>query len=254
MADILFWLVVAALGIGAFTNFILHDGEPGTGFFMGIMAGVLLFVFFSGATVVEGGAQVPAFAAFWTFTAFWFWALLVIGAILVVAFFLNEYEGFAFSSFAAMLFLLFCLTYGPMDVVQYVADNKAFLGFMLFLYFTTAPIVMFLRWTIFNWDELERYEDNQNNFLQMHGRVRERWTEHIRAEWEYTSRPYEGPKARQHKRRLINYMIYWPLHLVDLVLRDFLWRVFKRVYQLCIPLLDGISARVARSAETPRVG
>lgn len=250
MADILFWTVVATLGIGAVINFF---NENGSSIFMAIWAGVLLVSFFSGATVVESGAEIPAIVAFWTFTAFWFWALLIVGAILVVLFFLNELEGYAFSSFAAMLFLLFCLAYGLQDVVWYIANNKAFLSFMLFLYFTTAPIVMLLRWIFFNWDELERHEDNQIDFLRINGSVRERWNEHVRAEWERLS-VYHEPKPQQHKRRLIRYMMYWPLHLVDLILHDFLWRVFKRIYQICTPLLDGISARVARSAQTPRVG
>lgn len=253
MADILFFLVVTALGIGAIAGLLSNPRSSGQAFFMLILAGILLVSFFSRATVVEGGAHIPALAAFLTFTTFLFWAVLVVGIILVVAFFLNEHEGYAFSSFAAMLFLLLCLTYGLTNVVQYIVNNKAFLGFMLFLYFTTAPIVMFLRWTIFNWDELERYEDNLNNFLQSCGNIREQWQEHVRTEWERLSRPHEGPKARQHKRRLINYMIYWPLHLVDLILHDFLWRAFKRIYQLCIRPLDAISAQIERNARTPQV-
>ena len=242
--NILFWVVVCLLGVGAVVNWSASGGIGAL--FMGLMAGLLVVSVLNGASVVSEGLTIPVALAFWTAAAFWFWVVLVIGAIAIIALFLFEWEGSAFSAFAVTALLLLSIQFGPSEIGNYIWSNIGFLLVMLVFYFVVAPGVMLLRWVFFNWDSVEAHEDEVNMFYRYHSNDQARWDERVRDNWQRIS-VYNRPRPREHRKRLIGYMVYWPLHFIDLVIREFFWRLLKRVYQLCIPLLDRISENIAKN-------
>lgn len=249
MAEVLFWVAVVLLGIGALMDFFTeHRGE---GLFMAIIFAVLLCSYFlNGEMVVVGGEGTEITLSAFLFSAvFWFWVVCVVGAVGVAMLFINEWEGSAFTAFVVAVLVLLSLHFGPGTVADYVWNHVLFFLGLPVLYFLVAPFVMLMRWVFFNWDAVEAYEDGVRSFESFHG-DRKNWSEHIQNGWKQIS-VYKRPLPREHRKRLIGYMLYWPLHFVDLVIREFFWRLLKRVYQLCIPLLDHISEAVSKSVQPP---
>ena len=141
-----------------------------------------------------------------------------------------EKEGAAFVLLVIMGLALAVL-HGPEGVVAYIFSHKLFLFFCFLGYVAVGPFWALAKWYLYNIDFAEKFHDDYLHWMV----VKQHNSERKIPEKFLT---YERPRARDNKGRIIRWMVYWPLSVLDTLINDFLWKLFKRIYQFFEPLFD----------------
>ncbi|MBI2056306.1 MAG: hypothetical protein HYT37_02910 [Candidatus Sungbacteria bacterium] len=256
MPDVLFWIIVIAIGVGSFSwSSAAYSAGP---FFCGlIVAGFLIYIHYSGdsasvTTIAEratqaipqGGVNMVSEGTFdfLAATGFWFWAVVVVALVSGFIFWMNDKENVAFSVLVFAGLILASMEMGVHGLGEFLWDNVwTIVKCALVFVFIGAPLTALLKWHLFGIDDGEAHLDEV-------GMMKDKYRhdeETLKRQLERLHH-YKKPEARNNKIKIIGWMMYWPFYLVDTVLREFLWKMFKRMYLLLLPLFDRIANYNAR--------
>lgn len=252
----LFWAVIIAIVVGAWFISIKM------GAFSPILCGLITVCFLvyiqylpgdsvslstAGGQVVwsvpqEGVSMVSNSAfAFLAVSGFWFWVILALAMVSGFICWMNDKENIAFSILVFAGLALAAIEMGLGGFVSFLWENIWRVAGYVIGYILVSPFAAMLKWHLFGIDHAEYYVDQVNNFLRTHGRDSEKWSDTAKDHREKHYKEYKEPHAEDYKKKFIGWMMYWPLYMADTLIREFLWRVFRRLYQLVLPLLNRIS-------------
>lgn len=189
----------------------------------------------------------------WTF---WFWLLVGIEVMLLFVSTVWEKSWVAWVSLA--LFLAALQLFGDVNVLSYVWNNPTHILYGIAIYFLGGSIYVFPKWYLFVTDHKRKYLDFRDQFLIDKGleptsykgnplpdelvpEFREVWGR--QSHWSVPLDVEFRPKARNHKARIIDWMMLWPFNGLWTMLNDPVRRLFRHVYYQIADVLQGISDR-----------
>lgn len=266
--EIVFWVIVAfiILGGGAFGFLLVEDFHPIYFILCLIAAAALVFMHLQGDLILlsQQILSVPAESVqsaishgkggfvfdFFTVPENLFWLVFVVGSLLTTIFWFSAGPNVSFTALVLTVISLLLINHGPEAVLAWLRAKIYWVPVCFVGYFSASVPVGILKWYLYNMDHNEEFEDECKVLLNHFGRSKIQWNEDQRREWENQLLKKEL-YASEHKGMITGWLAYWPLHLVDTLIREILFKIIKRIYIWILPILDKISARAASKIKIP---
>ena len=175
-----------------------------------------------------------------------------------------------------VLFLVAATVFGGTDIWQWIYQHPAKLGIYAAGYVILGMIWSVMRWILFCHDDYQKYMDIRSDWLEkkkitdgkIPDNLKEEWVEYVfnlHRGWAVNNPTYDwGDKGRQatdhytltvqqtakrNKARIMTWMAYWPFSATWWVLRDFLRKLWDRLYRLLGGVYDRISAWIYKGVD-----
>lgn len=181
----------------------------------------------------------------WTF---WFWLLVAAEVSLLFVSTVWEKGWLAWASLA--VFLAAIQLFGDVNVLAYLWHNPWQVVMGLAIYLMGGGIYVFPKWYLYVTDHKRKYLDLRDHFLAGKGckdlsKVPDEYLEEWQTEWARSAGDVEfRPLARNHKTRIMDWMILWPFNFLWTLLNDPIRRFFRHVYYQIAEALQRISDKV----------
>lgn len=198
---------------------------------------------------------------------FWFWVLLVASS----GFLFWSLEGDrGFGATVTLLATIFLLqTMGDIRVLDYLKGDPWKIGYYVFGYFLLGVVWSFGKWFFFLIKLREKYYEVRDDLLKRNNvaiangdaipsNLRNAW----KACWlEFVRRSDYGfytkimaeedliPKARNHQKRILVWMTYWPWSMVWTLICDVVKKIFTNLYRILQRWYQAIANYVFRGIE-----
>lgn len=197
---------------------------------------------------IQKGVDMTNAFAFLAVSGFWFWAIVAVALVSGFICWINDKENVAFSVLVFAGLVLATMTLGIQGFADFLWDHVWTVALYACLFvFVGAPLVALLRWHLLGIDKGEDHLEEVRRFLQNYGPL-ERMDARNKETYEKRLR-YEEPNYLDYKAEILGWMMYWPLYLADTLIREFLWKVFKRIYQLLAPVFQRIAKYNAKRVQ-----
>jgi len=162
----------------------------------------------------------------------YFW-LLSIFLFISLCYFL-ESDRWVASWASIMMFFGALYAFGNYNVVEVLLAKPWHVVGYISGYLVIAVIYAFFRWGVYLTDEKGEYDDKRRAFLdenkitgnEMPDDLKHQWKQHLRVE-DFAD---VIPKARRNKNKIIAWMSLWPWSFFWFMIRDFVRKIFTRIY------------------------
>lgn len=193
------------------------------------------------------------------FGTFWFW-LLAIAALIGLIWSIAEEAG-GWASFVTIIFFAALALFGSFNVVSYAYHHPVHLLIVVGIYLLGGVPWASAKLWIWAKNLRDELEDIKADWLQEKGYNAKTLTAAQVEEWSKSSdrRAFavsigntDGeltPKIRNHKSKVISWMVYWPVSLFWTLCNDALKRLWNSVYHAVSQKLQSILNTVFRDAD-----
>ena len=197
-----------------------------------------------------GEIKMFAFLATW-----WFWITLII----VIDLFICEATDSPIIGVFSLVAAAFAYQFlGGVDLWGYVIGNP--LNVLVYLggYFVVGLGWCVLKWVLYSLDIRTKYREFRQNFCDSNGLHKDDvvpatlFTKWQKAEQHFkdTTFGYYGrnrsipPKSKEHKRRIIRWIAYWPISVLWSIFSDFIERIARAIYDFVSGFLQNITDKL----------
>lgn len=181
-----------------------------------------------------------------------FWVLLGLEFIVLLA--LTEYERPGWGIFSIVVVGLLLRFFGGIGVFDYVWNNPRLILFYFLGYLVAGIAWAVVKWWFFVRDQKEKYLAAKENFFssrtgQSPDLTKREWIGSREYRSLLNSKDGIAPLARDNKRRITMWMIYWPWSLLWTLVNDAVKRLYKEIYEAIHKFLQNISDSVFKGVE-----
>lgn len=196
---------------------------------------------------------------FFVFGTFWFWLLAAVA--LVGMFWSISKEAGGWASFVLLAFFTILALFGTFNVVSYSWNHPLHAAMVVGIYLLGGVPWATAKLWIWGKNLRDDLEEIQEDWLQGKGYNRKTLTTGQIEEWNNSIAKKDftqsigntdgevTPKIRNHKSKVISWMIYWPVSLLWTLFKDALKRLWSAVYHAIARKLQGVLNSVFKNAD-----
>ncbi|MDO8599090.1 MAG: hypothetical protein Q7S02_03195 [bacterium] len=167
-------------------------------------------------------------AAFFAIGTFWFWTLAVIASIILLV--TAEYEKPGWATITCIATGVILAFFGDFNVLTETVEHPLTALAVFGGYIVVGVLWSFGKWWFYVHRLKREYVKERNGFLKGHHAtsmsqaLKTRWRENN----QYRQFP---PKAKNHRSRILTWMMYWPWSAVWTLINDPIRRLFREIFE-----------------------
>lgn len=181
-----------------------------------------------------------------------FWLLLCIETLILIA--LIEFDRVGTATFTMLLTFGILKFFGDFNILSYVLTNPLAFAGWVGAYLGAGVAWSFGKWFFYLNNCKDKIKDIRGEFMRAHGKLSSDvmspelkllWAEKCEDRHGYgNALSIKPPQARDHKSRIMTWMMYWPWSMVWTVLSDPIKKIFKRLFNALHDTYQAISNKV----------
>lgn len=169
------------------------------------------------------------------FGTIWFWIFFLVMSSFIIWAIELDYPGRATGVFIAFAILFFFLggREAIKDLLSFMTSNPpGAIGFIVG-YFVAGTVWSIAKWYFFLLNIRDRALENREHFTSVQSRM------------------ITIPKVKEHKSRIVGWMVYWPFSAVWTILNDPVRRIFLHIYRKIEKVMQKMANNVFKDINNP---
>lgn len=176
-----------------------------------------------------------------TIGSFGFWLLTAIVALALTTFMRSRSESTFWATASVVLYIVVLNVFGDAGTFEWITTNPLWTAAIAGGYLLLGVFISVVKWEWFVSDARDLVQDQMLNVKNEFRRQYEMDTktsaddrpfdEKIKPKFQTWLKAHYAPKVREHKQRVINWMVFWPFVTLGMLFDDILRRMFASIYK-----------------------